>query len=101
MVTQWDYLKAKTIVVTGNSRMSVKEIEKIAGIYEGVNILSVNMVLARKKLLAVPWIRKADIRRDYPSAMAIHVVENHPKAIVDFGRLFLINAEGQIGRAHV
>lgn len=96
MVTQCDYLKAKTVSVTGNSRISTIEIKRIADIYEGKNILSVNMVLARKKLLAIPWIKKVDIRRDFPSGMTIHVDENHPKAIADFGRFFLINAEGSV-----
>jgi len=96
MITQSDYFDAKTVNVTGNSRLTLNEIKTIAGIHEGVNILSVNMVLARKKLLANPWIRSVDIRRDFPSIMYIHVVENHPKAIVDFGRFFLINSRGNV-----
>jgi len=96
MLTQCDYFKAKTVSVSGNSRISAKQIKSVSGIYEGKNILSVNMLLARKKLLAIPWIKQVDIRRDFPSGMTIHVDENHPKAIVDFGRFFLINTDGNV-----
>lgn len=98
MVTQCNYFNSKSVKVTGNSRLAANDIKRISGIYEGVNILSVNMALARKKLLASPWIRSADIRRNFfPTMdMEIHVVENHPKAIIDFGRFFLINARGRV-----
>ena len=71
-ITQCDYFNAKTISVTGMQRLSPEEILKQSRIYEGVNILSANIVLTRKRLLAHPWIKDADIIRKLPDEITIH-----------------------------
>gem|GEM_PF-549057 len=96
MLVQCDYLKAKKVRVSGNIRLSAERIKKISGIFEGKNILAVNRELAREKLLSIGWIKNVDIGRDFPDGISIHVVENHPVAIADFGQYFLINRQGRV-----
>ena len=95
-ITQCDYFKAKTISVTGMLRLSSEEILKQSQIHEGVNILSANIVLTRKRLLAHPWIKDADIIRNLPDEITIHIKEHTPFAILDLGRKFIINTQGDI-----
>jgi cell division protein FtsQ len=78
-------------VVSGCNRLDPEMIKSTAGIDKGVNILSVNLASARKRLLAEPWIRDAGIRRIFPSRMTIEVKEHEALAVIDFGRPFLIN----------
>ena len=95
-VTQCDYFRTKKVIVTGTERLEPGDIRKIANVWDEINILSVNLVNVRKRLLAVPWIADAEIRRVLPSTLIIHVTEHRPMAILDLGKSFLINSEGEI-----
>lgn len=110
-VTQSAYFRADTVEITGCGRLSEHAVREITGIREGVNVLSVNLSTARKRLVAEPWVADAGIRRDLPSRMVIRVREHEPAAIIEFGgniggdygenvgRRFLINESGEIFKA--
>jgi cell division protein FtsQ len=95
---QSDYFKAKRIQVEGGQRLSSREIMLQAGVREGVNILSVNLSAARRRLLAHPWIAAAEVQREIPSGLHIRIREQAPAAIVDLGpgRRFLLNDQGEL-----
>ncbi len=95
-LTQWDYLNAKDIRVEGQRRLSRGAILSQAQIGNSDNILSVNLSMARARLLSHPWIAEADIRRDFPTTIIIRIREHRPLAVIDLGRDLLINEEGDI-----
>ncbi|MCP4371291.1 MAG: FtsQ-type POTRA domain-containing protein [Deltaproteobacteria bacterium] len=95
-VTQCDYFKAKSLTITGNHSFSDKQIISQTGFKNGVNIFSVNLSIAQKKLLAHPWIEEAEISRKLPDGITIRIKEHKAAAIVDLGRRFLINNKGKI-----
>ncbi len=95
-VTQCSYFRAREVEVTGCSRLDPEMVREIAGAREGTNIFSVNLAMARKRLAADPWIKDAGIRRGFPPKLRIDVYEHEALAIMDFGRLFLIDADGNI-----
>lgn len=95
-LTQCDYFRAEKLVVTGADRLSEKQILQQAQITKGINILSVNLSMARKRLLAHSWITEAEVSRDLPSEINIRIKEQKPLAILDLGRKFLINTSGEI-----
>ncbi len=95
-LTQCDYFKAEKLVVTGTSRLSEKQVLEQAQIKKGINIISVNLSMARKRLLAHSWITEAEVSRDLPSGINIGIKEHKPFAVLDLGRKFLINTSGEI-----
>jgi cell division protein FtsQ len=96
VVTQCDALKTKTVAVTGNRHLNREEIWEKAGILPGSNILALNSVAARKRLLADPWIADAQIRRKIPDGIHISVREHRALAVIDLGRKFLLDDSGTI-----
>ena len=96
VLTQCDYFKAEMITVEGGQRLTPDQILETAEIAEGVNLVSLNLKMIRKRLLAHPWIAEADIRRTFPGSIAIHIREQEPLAVLDFGKQFLINHSGVI-----
>jgi cell division protein FtsQ len=58
--------------------------------------LSVNLYVVRQRLLADPWVAEAQVSRDLPDTMEIHIVEQRPLAILDLGRKFLLNDRGEV-----
>jgi len=96
LLMQCDYFNARRIIVTGESRLTSDEIVRQADIASGINILSLNLVKARKRLLAHPWIEEADVSRKLPDEIRIHVREQRALAVVDLGRKFIMNTDGVI-----
>lgn len=95
-LTQCHYFKAESIVVTGMNRLSEKQVLKHAKIYKGINILSVNLSTARKRLLANSWIDDAEVSRELPTGINIKIKEHKPLAILDLSRKFIINTRGEV-----
>jgi cell division protein FtsQ len=96
VITQCDALKTKTVTVTGNRRLNREEIWEKAGILPGSNILALNSIAARKRLLAEPWIADAQIRREIPDGIHISIREHRALAVIDLGRKFLLDDAGTI-----
>ncbi len=99
IVTQCDYFAAEKVTIEGTQRLTHEQVARQARVRTGDNILSINLGLARKRLLAHPWIAEAEVRREIPSRLIIRVKEHTALAVVDFGQKFLINHQGRIFKA--
>lgn len=95
-LTQCDYFRAENLAVIGAERLTRQQILDQAQVTNGTNIYSLNLSMARKRLLAHPWIAEAEVSREPPSGVNIRVKEHNPIAVIDLGRKFLINAHGEI-----
>jgi cell division protein FtsQ len=95
-ITHCRYFSAAEIRINGLHRLTGTEILKQAHIHPGENILSVNLALTRKRLMAHPLIADVDLRRQLPDGLELTITEQVSLAVVDLGRKFVINAEGDI-----
>lgn len=95
-LTQCDYFKAENIIIEGNELIPDEEILKETQLYKGINILAINLSKTRKKLLTHPWIAEARVARVLPSEIHIIINEHKPFAILNLGRQFILNSEGEI-----
>ena len=95
-LTQCDYFRAQQVSVTGTCRLSEAQVLQQAQIHPGMNILSLNLSMVRKRLLALAWVADAQVSRELPSKLHVHIQEHQPLAILDMGRRFIINTDGQI-----
>ena len=99
LLTQCDYFGARQLTVEGMRRLTREQVAQQAGVHTGINILSTNLTLARKRLLAHPWIAEAEISREIPAGLTIVIKEHTALAMVDFGQKYLINTRGEIFKA--
>jgi cell division protein FtsQ len=95
-LTQCDYFRAKTLEVENNNVLTKEEIIKASGINLGDNILSVNISTARKKIMANPWVAEAEVGRKIPSGITVKITEHSCLAVIDLGKEFLLNENGEI-----
>ncbi len=94
--TQSEHFQARQIHVEGGQRLSPQLILDQAGVRPGINVLSVNLAAARKRLLSHPWIAEAEIQRESPSTLRIRIREHVGAAVVDVGRKFLLSPQGEL-----
>lgn len=95
-LTRCRYFSATAIQINGLNRLTASEVLNQADIEKGVNIMAVNLPLTRKRLMAHPWIADVSVRRRLPDALELSVIEQIPLAVVDLGRKFVINQQGDI-----
>ena len=96
LLTQSSYFSATRLNVDGARRLSSQEVLQQAGLSNGINIFSVNLTMARKRLLSHPWVADAEVNREIPSGINVCVHEHEPLAIIDLNRKFLLNKQGVI-----
>ena len=96
VITQCDYFKAQSLKIKGMQRLSAKQIAQQARVMKGMNVMAVNLSMVRKRLKAHPWIAEAEVRREIPSGLYIHIKEHAPLAIVELDRKYIINEQGQV-----
>jgi cell division protein FtsQ len=58
---------------------------------------TVDLAHARKSFEALPWVRKADVRRQWPDRIEVRLEEHEPLA--RWGTLGLVNVQGEIFQA--
>ena len=99
LLTQCEYFGARQLTIEGMRRLTKEQVVQQAGVYPGINILSANLTLARKRLRAHPWIAEAEVSREIPSGLTIVIKEHTALAMVDLGQKYLINMRGEIFKA--
>ena len=93
---QWDYLRAQRVVLSGAGRLSETLVLEKAGLRPGVNIFSVNLSKARKRLLSHPWIAEAAVGIGFPPEIRIRIKEHEALAVFELDRKYLANEDGRI-----
>jgi len=85
------------IKVSGNLKVSSEEIISASGIYYGQNILKMDKRIAKNKILDIPYIKEANIKRSWPNQINLIVEEKEPIAKVTFyGSKLLLDEDGYI-----
>ncbi len=95
-LTAWSYFAVKQILISGNKRVSDKEVLIQAGIQKDTNLVSLNLSALRKRLLAHPWIEEAQVEWRVPSTLTMTIKEEAPLAVFDIGRKYIVNVHGKI-----
>jgi cell division protein FtsQ len=95
-LTQTAYFGLKQLTVDGSQQLSREEVARCAGIRPGMNVLALNLNVARRRLLAHPWIAEAEIERRIPGGIRIRIEEHRPAAIVELDRRYLMDDRGTL-----
>ncbi len=91
VITQCDYFQADRIAVEGIDRITRDEVLRQARIAPGLNILGVNLGLARKRLMGLDWVADAVVSRELPNHLTVRIREHQALAVIDTGRQFLVS----------
>jgi len=66
------------------------------------NFFTLRLEQARQAFEAVPWVREAVVRREFPNRLRVHILEQVPVALWgDEGGSALINQQGQVFEANL
>lgn len=71
----------REIALTGEERTTAAAAYKALGISKGASIFGVRPEAARLRLLALPWIADAEVRRRFPDGVSVRLIEKRPFAL--------------------
>lgn len=77
------------VEVSGNSALSDAEVRQRSGV-EGAQMLYVDAAEVRRKLLASPRVKSADIERRWPATVMIRIAERKPAAVMRNGKEWIV-----------
>ncbi|HSZ75367.1 MAG TPA: FtsQ-type POTRA domain-containing protein [Rhizomicrobium sp.] len=67
--------------IAGNARTKPDEIAAVLGLAPGQSIFGADVHAARERLMQLPWVADADVRRRFPDDISVSVVEKMPFAL--------------------
>jgi cell division protein FtsQ len=87
----------RDVPITGNERTSSETVHAALGAETGRPIFAIDPDAARRRLLKLPWIADAEVRRQYPDTIAVRLVEKRPFAVWRRGgELVIIERSGAV-----
>jgi cell division protein FtsQ len=95
--------------VTTDGALSREQIVESAGIHEGINIFSIDLSAARRRLLEIPQVEHAEIQRVLPNKVSIAINERQPIAWIAakydedptvYAKSFLVDRKGILIRSN-
>jgi cell division protein FtsQ len=69
------------IHIAGNARTAPDDIANVLGFAPGQSIFGADVHVARARLMQLPWVADAEVRRRYPDDISVSVVEKMPFAL--------------------
>ena len=88
--------KIREIIVEGNSPLSYEKVVAVSGLRLGENLLRIDLVGARERLLRHPRLEDAYLRRSFPKRLQIRVKESRAIALFKGDKLYEVNDKGLI-----
>jgi cell division protein FtsQ len=89
-------LSVKHIRISGVTRTSPKDVERLLVDLKTQNILQAQLQDYEKRLRKLPRVKDADLKRIFPSSILCSITERKPVALVFANRFLEIDEEGMI-----
>ncbi|HXV20598.1 MAG TPA: FtsQ-type POTRA domain-containing protein [Desulfuromonadales bacterium] len=90
------YFGVAKVRVENLGRVSEEEVVELSDIRPGMNIFDLELELIGRKIEENPWIATARVERVLPREVVISVRERVPKAVINLGYLYYLDADGEI-----
>jgi len=85
------------VTVYGTDRAEPTEVRRAAAVPLGQALASADLSAARRRVLAVPWVATARLRRSWPATVQVEVTERVPVAVVgESPSLSLVDRAGRV-----
>lgn len=96
-LTNTPYFALKNLEVSGNLRLTSREILDIAGLHNGLNSLLVSIDDVERKLAGNPWVASVSVKRVLPDGLSVRLKEKEPRFWMRHdGVLYYADAKGKL-----
>ncbi|HUO93095.1 MAG TPA: FtsQ-type POTRA domain-containing protein [Rhizomicrobium sp.] len=86
-----------SVHLAGNQRTQPSQIMAALGVEPGQPIFGADVQAARARLLQLPWVADAQVRRQYPDSLAVTIIEKLPFALWQMPEgTFVVERSGKV-----
>lgn len=96
MLLESGYFAVDQVRVEHNVRVTEGGILEASDIQVGDSLFDLDLHMIGRKIEEHPWIARAEVERAFPDQVVIRVVEREPRAIIDLGYLYYVDAGGEV-----
>ena len=87
----------KSVDVIGEGRLDEGAVRRAVGARPGDYVFDLDVAAAQKRVMSLPWVDRAVVRRLWPDRIVVQIVEKRPYALwQNEGELALVDAEGEV-----
>jgi cell division protein FtsQ len=90
------YFAVREIKVSSGQRIGGSEIVAMAGLSHGMNLWRVDTQKIAREISRHPWVKRVEVRREFPHRVVIQVEERTAKAILVLGKSYYIDEDGNV-----
>jgi cell division protein FtsQ len=91
-----DRLRIRDIRYAGLVHATADELSALSPVRPGDHLLLSDVEAMGRALSRHPWVRRVEIERAWPPALAVRVTERTAVALLDLGGLYLVDDEGNV-----
>lgn len=95
-LTSSDHFALSTIQVEGNAHASEEELLRLASVWPGRNVLTLDTDAIEAEVERHPWVRSATVEAELPDRLVIRVEERRPIAVASLPQLQLVDDRGVV-----
>ena len=88
-------LRIRTLRFEGLERATADELLALSPVRPGDHLLTADVDAVQQALSRHPWVARVEVRRSWPPALTVRVVERHAAALVDLSGLYLVDEAGE------
>lgn len=86
-----------SITYSGNHRTKSGDMSQALGLKIGQPIFAVDLKAARNRLLRLPWVFDAEVRRQFPGSITVNIIEREPFALWQTANgLYVVERSGHV-----
>ncbi len=87
----------RTITLSGQERTAADAVYRALEIAPGDPMFAVDADAARARVVALPWVADAEVRRRFPDSVTVHLIEKRPFALWRSGdSLWVVERSGAV-----
>ena len=95
LVAQLPVFPLREVRILGDARFTTRpEVEALVAREVRGNFFTLDLARVRSAFEALPWVRKADLRRQWPDRLEVRLEEH--VALARWGALGLVNTQGEV-----
>lgn len=96
LISTSGFFLVDSVRVVNQNRVSEEDVLARSDVRLGASIFSLDLEMIGRKITENPWIARAQVDRVFPREVIIRVEEHEPRAIVQVGYLYYVDAAGEI-----
>ena len=86
----------RQVELVGAKRLTVAQVERLAGLEKGKNLFALDAEAAERKILEDPWVASVRVTRQLPGTLKVELSERDAAAVAAVGdRLYLVTSQGE------